>query len=1229
MKENNTKPQLIIPSGHLASKDVNYVVISPNNQWLLTYSADQSMILWDVSGKYLRRFKLKDSPSQIIFLNDLDFIIGYHNGKAEQWNIAEGKTRDIFKDLERRVRAISADGKKFALAAGKQWGSSLELDPSFSVWDDIKKVHYPCPKKHDLGITHMVLNKDGSLAVTGSYDHLVKLWNLGTNKINSASTGEVIRTLEKHREHKEGVSRVAISPDDKYIVSGSEHGKIYVYETNTGAFIKSLDGHSTKIRKFQFSADGKTFISVTETEMIKWNTDNWSMIGESIPLHYPTFTNFCTFSDDLSLCLYSKSLELYNVNTGDFVADFRGKTCEIDNAIISANDKMLAFRSKDGLIRTWKFNTNQPTLNFEYTPYLKKDKDAYSYLSGFDVLPVSGNLLLRNSEDDIYLLDKHSFVPYQELTIPKKYDFIRASCLSPDGNYMALACYENKESPDEKTFILDLATGQDESFSVTEDEGDVIETMAYAHSGDKLLIGVSRTNDHNSYVKVVDLRTREMLAKFKCGEHKWNGPKSVDWSSDDSKIVVSLENGWIYTWDLADGQKRKGFIPTQNRGGKEYDRAHLVKFSPDDSKLVAAYYDSRTFIIWDYDSGEEEKVIDDHLSGSEGFNALISFSADGDILFTSATGNAIFLWELHTGARLASLYFLGENDWGITTPSGLFDASEGAMQMMYYLQGFETIELEQLKNRYYEPDLLNKLMTNGVAGLRNVSELDEVDLYPEVKATIKTDQLHIELTERSGGLGRVVFYYNGKAVWEDKNEQGKKHFTIDLKHFNKYKSTVQDNILSVRAYNKAGWLVSPEVIAKFESGAQAKAGRENNSGPKLRRRKKNITHNLYAIFVGTGKYRGKQMNLKYPEKDAGAMAKAIEALGANLFGTGNQEVKLLTTAKKGAEFPTKANIKKVFDGIAAKAKADDVCFMYFSGHGDNWGKGDDKQFYYLTTELLNNDISDKKIRDSQTISSSEITEWTNKIPCRLQVMVLDACHSGKALESFMGGKKAVDSARIRALDRMKDRTGMFVLAGSPGDQVSWETSHFGQGLLTYSLLFGMTGASHVIEGNNRFVDVMKLLQYSRDRVPQLAKEIGQEQQPVLATPKGGDSFDIGIYTDKVKIDIASRRPILVKSVLLDKNSYYDDLSLTDLLDQRLLKENSFGNTARLTFVNIAKFNNAYTIRGVYEQKGNEVEVDIRIYRNGQLKGKLKLKKTKKDLGVLIEDIVDKMAKLPT
>jgi hypothetical protein len=51
-------------------------------------------------------------------------------------------------------------------------------------------------------------------------------------------------------------------------------------------------------------------------------------------------------------------------------------------------------------------------------------------------------------------------------------------------------------------------------------------------------------------------------------------------------------------------------------------------------------------------------------------------------------------------------------------PSGLFDASHGAMKEMYFVKGLEVIDFEKLKSRYYEPGLWNKAAGDNKLPLR-------------------------------------------------------------------------------------------------------------------------------------------------------------------------------------------------------------------------------------------------------------------------------------------------------------------------------------------------------------------------------------------------------------------------------------------------------------------------------------------------------------------------------
>ena len=135
-------------------------------------------------------------------------------------------------------------------------------------------------------------------------------------------------------------------------------------------------------------------------------------------------------------------------------------------------------------------------------------------------------------------------------------------------------------------------------------------------------------------------------------------------------------------------------------------------------------------------------------------------------------------------------------------------------------------------------------------------------------------------------------------------------------------------------------------------------------------------------------------------------------------------------------------------------------------------------------------------------------------------MVLDTCAAARALERLMA-KRDVPSSQVRAMDLVKDRTGLFILAGCAADAVSYEATRYAQGLLTYSLLLGMKGGALK---EDQQVDVGRLFDFAADRVADLARDIGGIQRPQIHRGTGA-SFPIGLVTtdDQGRIQLPAPR----------------------------------------------------------------------------------------------------------
>jgi hypothetical protein len=673
---------------------------------------------------------------------------------------------------------------------------------------------------------------------------------------------------------------------------------------------------------------------------------------------------------------------------------------------------------------------------------------------------------------------------------------------------------------------------------------------------------------------------------------------SVAFSPDGHQVLTGSYDDTAKLWDLS-GRELTTFA------GHDENVISVV-FSPDGKQVLTGSGDN-TAKLWDL-SGRELMTFAGHALPV----ISVAFSPDGKQVLTGSRDNTTKLWDTHSGQVLATLIALDSTDWVVTTPSGLFDASPGAMNLMYFVQGLEVIELEQLKKRYWEPGLLAQIMQN--KRLRDVSAFGTLPLYPEIEAGISDNKLHVKLTERSGGIGKLSLFVNGNEVAVDVNPNKKTALDIDLSQFNEF--YLDTNTLALRVFIAEGWFKSQAYELRYIPVASKGQGNKSSGLP-----------HLYAIVVGTSEYANATMKLRFPDLDAEAFAQALQASGARLFPE-RVHLQLLSTAA-GQKLANKNNIQAAFEVLMNdQVKAGDILVVYFSGHGITYGPAENSQFYYLTKDVPGPDLSIPEDRKHYTVSSEEITGWLKKIHALKRVLIFDACNAGSLAKAFEEvGAKEFNPSQIRAYDEMKDRTGTFILAGAAADKVSFEASEYGQGLLTYSLLEGMSGLALL---DDKRVDVMKLFQHARTTVPNLAKGINKVQTPMMAFPKGSDggsgaSFSIGKVDAQVKMPpLKPVKPVYIKSVFLDVQENEDVLELDQALADYFDKL-SLGANAPLHYVPVDKYENGYKISGTYSITGETVQINGILKKGAVKKGDFKVQGKKSDLQGLVEAIVEQVS----
>ena len=960
---------------------------------------------------------------------------------------------------------------------------------------------------HTGSVQSAIFSPDGKSIVTLSEDITAKIWD--------AQSGSLLHTLDGHKtsgEYSPGLNSVIYGPDDKIVTTAWETAKIW--NAKTGKLLNSLEGHTHWIEDASFSADGK---SILTSEGKIWDAQTGRV--------------------------------LHNLGRGLYSATY------------SPDGKSIAAASMDSTAKIWDAQTGRPictlkghrefVLKFSYSPDGKRILTNPSYGKIAKIWDAqSGKLLMTfnvntQMHDGIYGPDGKSILTVSRLTsLDSKIWDVESGKLLLTLNGLG------RYSPDGKYFLI----------------ADGTTSKIWDVHGGKLLLTLKGRGQYSQDGKRIVTTSEDKTAKIWDAEsgkqlQSLGGPADkfwqADYSPDGKNILTTSDDKTVRIWDVQSGRQLQSLVG-------HTDKIWQAGYSPDGKRILTTSED-KTAKIWDAESG---KLINT-LGLVDRFGIMNIDWKNKKILTRS--GLSISLTDLETGNELLSWVAIDSTDWVVTHPSGLFDASPGAMDKLYFVSNLDIIELNQLKTRYYEPGLWKKIMSG--EKLRNVVGFDNVELPPDIRVgqVDSKGNLPIEVINRGGGIGEVTLYINGKEAVKDLRNPG-----VDIKSptlsfsvpVNSNKNLVPgfENYLSVKAWNGGQWIESRGTVVTYTPPTKSE-----------------IKPAIHVVVCGVSDYTGEEIDLKFAAKDAENMAKALELGAKRLFGTDKSYVYALTTSQKPDRYPTKANILRAFEKISTTASSADVLVVYLSGHGINLG-GADGDFYYLTQDAYTASASaynDPAIKRQSALSSQELVELFKKVPALKQVLMIDACASGKVVDNLMA-KRDIESGTLRALDRMKDRTGMHIITGCTADAVSYEASRYGQGVLTYSLLEGLRGLALREE---KFVDVNQLFQFAQERVPVLASGIGGIQTPQVFSPNGSQSFDFGELTaeDKKQIPIAKARPIYIRSNFNDEQKIRDVLGLGKKMDEMLNEASAKGEKSPLFFVDVSEYPEGCQLSGLYKQ----------------------------------------------
>ncbi|MDH5380613.1 MAG: caspase family protein, partial [Cyclobacteriaceae bacterium] len=466
----------------------------------------------------------------------------------------------------------------------------------------------------------------------------------------------------------------------------------------------------------------------------------------------------------------------------------------------------------------------------------------------------------------------------------------------------------------------------------------------------------------------------------------------------------------------------------------------------------------------------------------------------------------------------SNFFVSNEGEWVCWAPSGYFScSSSGADSFGWHLNnGVDKLADYYSADQYFEilyrPQLLVKSfqqvkrvenilrdegeiifdlskLSRPSAGLFDINDISIGDQkildYEQGKffTTTHTIPLNVDIFDGGGGIREVNIYQNGKLIVND----------LDVKSLQEVKQIE-------RAYNVElvnGTNNFKLVVVNFQ-GIESRADllKIEYIGKEI------ITSSLHILSVGINKYQKEQYNLNYAQPDASSFAKKFVENGTGLFKNVKNKIELYD------EQATKENILKAFELIISQSNPEDMFVFYYAGHGTIDEK--DNNEYYLVPPDITELYGDSKQLKDKGISATELKQLLYRIKSTKQLILMDACHSGAAVEAFQD--KSKESERERAITQLARSSGVAMLTSSNSQQFASEFEVLQHGVFTYTLLEALSGAA---DTGDEKISVYELKLYMERMVPILSKKYGGESQKPIAHVFGND-FSISLVGSKTE-----------------------------------------------------------------------------------------------------------------
>lgn len=232
--------------------------------------------------------------------------------------------------------------------------------------------------------------------------------------------------------HTGAVDAIAVSPDGKNFVSGSEDNTVKLWDSQTGALLRTFSGHQAEVVSVAISRDGQILATGSRDNTVRlWDLQSGALLHT---LAHPDWVQSVAFTPDgkmLAAGSHDSTVFVWNTKTGKLLCSFIGLAQPVKSVAISPDGKLLAAGSEDKTVRVWSLETEKRI------HILAKHAGTVESVA----MNPDGQTLITGGSDKTLIWNLKTGQVVR--TLPEQSGVVRSLAVSPDGKILVSSHEDN------------------------------------------------------------------------------------------------------------------------------------------------------------------------------------------------------------------------------------------------------------------------------------------------------------------------------------------------------------------------------------------------------------------------------------------------------------------------------------------------------------------------------------------------------------------------------------------------------------------------------------------------------------------------------------------------------------------------------------------------------------------------------------------------------------------